>query len=244
MIGRSLRFATAGVLLLSGSSCGGGGGREPGTLYFSQDDNATGLFVLNVATGLATPVGAGTTGTTSATIGLTESYDPDLLLGSTHEDVAEIATDGSGASVLAGSDETEGLAYHDPDGLLYGTINGNFFGMNPLTGEVVTMGLAVPGEDLEGLASDPRNDLIYGIGDTTILYVYDVALDSWGIVGDTTINWDSGGLAYDPDERVLYAVGEGGGDNLYRIDPDTAVATLIGPLGTAARGGLGFVRGD
>jgi hypothetical protein len=37
-------------------------------------------------------------------------------------------------------------------------------------------------------------------------------------------------------------VGEGGGDNLYRIDPDTAQTTLVGPTGlSTTTGGLGFV---
>jgi hypothetical protein len=236
--------ASLALLALVACSGGGGGGGGGGTLYFSQDGNGNGLYVLDTSTGAATLVGLGLTGTTSSTIGLTESGDDDVLIGSTYSEIARIAADGGNASVIVGSEEAEGLAFHRPDGLLYGIINGDFFAADVSTG--LRLGtLDDPGVDIEGLASDAANDQIFGIGDTTDLWVYDVALGNWSIVGSIGIDWEKGaGLAYDPHGRVLYAIGaSGGGENLYRIDPVTAVPTLVGPTGLiGTEGGLGFVR--
>jgi hypothetical protein len=165
-------------------------------LYFSQDNNGNGLFELDMATGAATLVGTGETATTSVTIGLTETANPATLLGSTYADIANIAADGSGATVLANSQEAEALAMNITTGILYGCINASCFTIDPVTG-MSTGAIAGPGVDLEGLAADPDNNVIYGIGNTNNLYVYRVADDMWNLIGDTGRNWNQGGLAYD-----------------------------------------------
>jgi hypothetical protein len=245
---RTRNGLAAGLLALACGGCGGsgGGGRDPGTLFFSQDGNANGLFVLDTSTGLATLVGLGETDTTGSTIGLTETDDATLLVGSTFSDLVLIQADGSGAADLGPPTvAAEGLAFHTSDGLLYTIINQDFRTVDPATGTILTT-LASPPVDIEGLASDYGSN-IFGLGDSVDLYVYDVTADSWSVIGSTGIAWDKGvGLAYDPDEDVLYAVGAtGGGENLYRIDPGTGTTTLVGPTGlVGTRGGLGFVRGD
>ncbi len=224
-------------------ACGGDGPSGPPPvkhLYFSQDANGNGLFELSLTTGTATLVGAGATATSSSTIGLTETADPAVLLGSIWTDVAIIAADGSGASVLANSAGAEALAMNIATGILYGGINGDFFTIAPTTGAQAAI-LASPGTDIEGLAVNASAGVIYGIsGEATNLYVYSIAGNSWDIIGDTGRDWSNAGLAYDHLANVLYAIDDHT-DALYRIDPGTAVATLVGPLGTEAAGGLAFV---
>lgn len=214
-------------------------------LFFSQDSNPNGLFEIDPATGAATLVGAGQNGWTTQTVGLSPSAQRSVLFGSTFADITRILADGSSATVLPGSAEAEGLAFCSSTGTFYGTINdpfsNSFFTIDTTTG-VQIAALAAPPADVEGLACDPVANQVYGIGDTTDLLVYDVAAGSWSVVGDTGINWDSGGLAFDPAAAVLYAVGQGGGDNLYTLDPSTAQPTLVGATGvTPSQGGLAFV---
>jgi hypothetical protein len=233
-------FSFCAVLL---AACGGD--EKPpvtgGVLYFSQDTNPNGLFTLNQTTGAAALVGVGNTGVTSATVGLTEGPGG-TLLGSTWQDIARFQRDGSAPTVFAGSEAAEALAWHSGNGLLYGAINAVFFSMDAATGLRIAT-LPSPPADVEGLAAEASRNVLYGIGASTNLYKYDIAAATWSVVGNTGINWDQGGLAFDPYARVLFAVGAGGAGNLYRINPDTAAATLVGPLGIAgnAHGGLAFV---
>lgn len=243
----NVRGIVLGVLACFAFSLAACGGEETppaprgGVLYFSQDSNAAGLFTVNQTTGLATPVGAGITGVSSATVGLTEGPSG-TLLGSTWSQIERIQKDGSGVTVFAGSEAAEALAWHSGNSLLYGCINGDFFSMNAATGVRIATLAAAPA-DVEGLAVEASRNVIYGIGDSTNLYKYDVAAATWSTVGNTGINWNQGGLAFDAESRVLFAVGNGGAGNLYRINPDTAVATLVGPLGIGGvvNGGLAFV---
>ncbi len=211
-------------------------------LYFSQDGNVNGLFKIDTTTGQATLVGAGITGTNSVTNGLTESANPTILFGSDANGLRRINADGSG-SVLIGSMNIEGLAFDQTSGLLYGTANNSFFTVDQSTGAILTS-LLTPGVDLESLAWVPG--FIYGIDDSTDnLHRYDIAMNTWAVVGNTGANFDNMGLAYDPVATVLYAVGEpGAAASLYKIDPTTGVATVVGPLNLPSgvgRGGLAYV---
>ena len=243
----SLRGILIGVpacLALSLAACGGDDKPPPpagGVLYFSQDLNANGLFIVNQATGAATLSGAGTTTVNGTTVGLTEGPGG-TLLGSTFAEIVRIQKDGSGVTDLTGIEGAEALAWNPVDGLLYGCWNAEFYSMNAATGVRIAT-LPIAPADVEGLAADASRNVIYGIGDSTNLYKYDVAAGAWSIVGNTGINWNQGGLAFDPGARVLFVIGLGGAGNLYRINPDTAAATLVGPLGIAGtvQGGLAFV---
>ena len=216
------------------------------TLYFSQDDNGNGLYSIDTATGAATLVGEGETGTDSATIGLTESDDPNVLWGSTWEDFAIINADGSNANVLATDFSAEALGYDSGSDTLYGGINEEFFTVDPVTG-LRTGDLADPPIDLEALAADAATGLVYGLdgGDDTQLYFYDPGSLSWNTVGDIGLTWEEPGLAFDPNNEWLYAL-NGDDENVYRIDITTAEATLVGNLGLDDfdGGGLGFIAGD
>lgn len=204
-------------------------------LYFSEDYNGGGLYTLDTATGAATNLG--TSGVTSATVGLAPSGDPAVLFGSQWSQLLEINADGSGFSVVGGVG-TEGLAYDPSTGTLYGSINGDFFLVDPLTGANVGT-LASPGADIEGLAWGRGG--VFGLpGTGSDLMFYNPGLDSWSLVGDTGIFWDSTGLAYDPIADVLYA--KGNQDSLlYVIDPNTGGAVVVGDTGIPTGGGLAFL---
>jgi hypothetical protein len=211
----------------------------PGVLYFSEDGQANGLWSLDTVNGASTNVGV--SGVTGSTVGLT--YEPvgDILLGSQPFGLLHIERDGSGSTVH-GTLGIEGMAYDPAGNVLYGAINSRFFTVDPNAGLEITS-LPSPGFDAEGLAWNPTTGHVYAVGDHTNLAKYDSVANTWQTVGSTGINWDQGGLAYDPGRNVLYACGEGAGSVLYEIDPATAVPTAIGDAGVTLQGGLAFAPG-
>ena len=212
-----------------------------GTLFFSQDGNANGLYGIDMETGVATIVGDGTTTVSGSTVGLAGRDAASDLLGSQPFGLLEIAQDGSGATET-GSLGMEGLTYVNSTGILYAIINGDFFTVATDTG-TEDADLADPGFDAEGLASDDDAGVIYAIGDDTNLWAYDVASDTWSSVFDLGNSWNDAGLAYSDAENVLYAVGLG--TDLYRIDPIAQTSTLVGDTGlTTLEGGLGWVPAE
>lgn len=220
-------FALAGLCLSAASA-------SAGVLYLSNDSTGN-LYTLNTTTGAATLIGA--SGTTSQTVGLTPSGSPGILYGTTWTELVHINADGSGF-VDVGPIGQEGLAYDPTSGILYGAINGSFGSFDPANGNLVAS-LAAPGGDVEGLAY--FNGLIYGLADGGLLRSYDIATNTWSLIGDTGVAFDQIGLAYDTELGVLYAVGAQD-SNLYQIDPATAAATVIGSTGLDdAGGGLAFV---
>lgn len=204
-------------------------------LFFSEDSNGNGLYTLDVNTGAATNVGI--SGVTSSTVGLAPSDISSELFATQFAQLLRVAVDGSGATAVGG-DGQEALAYDPGTGTLYGGINGSFRTIDPLTGNNLTS-LADPGVDMEGLAWGDGG--VYGIAGSgqSNLYFYNPGTDSWSVVGDTAVNWDDAGLAFDPGSRTLYGKGDQD-SNLYSIDPDTGASTLIGDTGIAEGGGLAF----
>lgn len=210
-----------------------------GILYFSQDNNTNGLYRLDTVTGTATLIGQSSVN--SATVGLAPSENPNFLYGSEPFGLLVIPIDGSGAS-QRGTTGMEGMAFNISTKILYGILNSDFFTVDPGTGAIAT-DLVNPTFDVEGLAADPFNNKVYGIGDGNNLVVYDVAGNAWSTVGNTGRNWDSAGLDYDPIDRVLYAVSPIQGNTLYRINPVTAAVTTVGPTGISGMGGgLAYVQ--
>jgi len=206
-----------------------------GTLYFSRDGDTNGLFSLSTFDGSATHLGQ--SGVTSSTVGLTESSTPGVLYGSSWTDMLHINADGSGATSVGGV-FCEGMAWDPNGGVLYASINGDFFTADPSNGNRLT-NPALPGADVEGLAYGNKG--VYGLARfDSNLYFYDIGANSWSVVGNTGISWDLAGLAYDPTTNTLY--GKGAQDStLYGIDPGSGQAFKIGDTGIAEGGGLGFV---
>ncbi len=239
---RFLRLSAFGLAALAGcGGGGGGGGPAPVThLFFGQDNNANGLFEIDRSTGTATLVGLGSTSMTSSTNGLTETPNPAILMGSVFNPLVNIASDGSGSSVITGSASAEGLAMDLQTGIIYATINSQFFTVHPVTG--VNTGALAAAPNAEGLAADPDSGLIYAIGPGgTNLSVYNPSTNTWSTVGSTGITWLDPGLAFDHLTGFLYGV-DNTTDSLYRINPNNASTVLVGPLGTNGGGGLAFVE--
>ncbi|MBV7255601.1 PEP-CTERM sorting domain-containing protein [Pacificimonas sp. WHA3] len=205
------------------------------TLYFSEDGNSEGLYVLDTDTGAATNVG--TSGVTGSTVGLAPGADNDSLFGTIWADTADINADGSGSTVV-GDASAEGMAYDPVTNTLWGAINGSFFTID--TGNFDTKSsLASPGQDVEGLAYDGAGG-VFGLADGGDLLRYDIFADIWSPIGNTGVNFDQAGLAYDMATGNLYAKGDQD-SFLYLIDALTASITEIGDTGISNGGGLAFV---
>lgn len=202
-------------------------------LYFLEDTNGN-YYSVNPATGAATLIT--TIGlVTSSTIGLSEGPGG-TMFASTWTDLISFNADGTGA-VTIGPSTAEAMAWCSGSNILYSGINGAFSSVNQATG--VKTALAAPAGDVEGLACDNVNNLVYGLeaNNPANLYRYTPGTNSWALVGNTGLNVNAPGLAMDSASGILYAVT---GGNLYRISPTTAVATLVGPTGVASGGGLAF----
>lgn len=209
--------------------------QETGTLYFSRDSDSQGLYTLDTATGEALHIGE--SGVTGSTVGLAPSTLLDLLYGSKWLGLLHLNADGSGARDVGGVGN-EGLAFDIESETLYGSINGRFRTIDPVDGSVIRT-LNPPGADVEGLAFG--NGGVYGLARfESDLYFYNPDQKSWSTIGDTGVEWDLAGLAFDPATNTLYGKGEQD-TNLYSIDPITARATLIGATGLSEGGGLAFV---
>lgn len=218
-----------------------------GTLFFSQDSNGNGLYVIDLQTGVATLAGAGTSGTTDATIGLAGRGATDPLVGSTFSTLVDIAQDGSSATQFSVV-SAEGLTYVASTDLVYAIINGSFQSVSPSTGLQVEDLTDPPGGlDLEGIAADEASGVIYGLpgegAGTTSLWVYDIATDAWTEGFDTGLSWNDPGMAFSDAEGVLYAIGEAGSsDTVYRFDPVAETVAAVGSTGLALNeGGLAWV---
>jgi hypothetical protein len=210
-------------------------GSAAGTLFFSSDYYEDGLYALDTTTGAATHMGI--SGVDSENVGLSPSPSDDALYGSKWSIFTEINTDGSGYVDIGGVG-TEGLAYDGAN--VYGAINGDFFRVDPTSGENIG-DLAAPGGDVEGLAYCPNDGYIYGLAVGGSLYQYDSTTNIWTLVGNAGIDFDQIGLACDTIGN-LYAKGEQD-SMLYRIDRESAVPTAIGDTGLGKGGGLAYLTG-
>lgn len=177
------------------------------TPHFSQDRNSNGLYTIDTGTGAASLCGNGETGVTSATVGLSPGDNPGTgcsgnLSGSEPFGFQEIRGDGSGASSV-GSTGIEGMAQDALRGTIDGAINGSIFTVNRFTGAAL-LSLPAPGSDVEGLARD-RAGGIFGLDTTGVLKFFDIALNTWSVLGATGIvNGNFGvGLAYDVVDDLL-----------------------------------------
>jgi len=215
-----------------------------------------GLHVLDTATGAASVVGGGFSGITSTGPGLAPTAGSTHLFGSDATALRLVNRDGSGWDTIGGHEAmSEGLAYDAEEDVLYSASNGYLHVRSPVTGETLETWLQPPNEpDIEGLAFDPDTRTLYGLArgfdthpdDYQDLYALEVdaPITGWRAVGSTGGLWASAGLAFDLEDRVLYALGrqdDPGG--LYLIDPLTAATSKIGDTGLpSAAGGLAWVQ--
>ncbi len=207
-----------------------------GTLYFSEDSNANGLYEVSMIDGSVTNIGLTTV--SQGNTGLAPSDQTMKLYGSERFGFTHIDAEGAGVSQLSGV-VIEGLAYDPGSGRVYGAINGAFFLVDPDTGANIGA-LAAPGVDIEGIAFG--GGLVYGLPGSlaTTLHAYDPGTDTWSVIGDTGISWDQSALAYNGNEHRLYAKGNQSAD-LHRIHPFTAATEIVGTTGVVNGGGMAWV---
>lgn len=234
-----------GLVALLAVGCGGGGsgghpGRSDGFVYLSVDGDSNGLYRIDPSTGAATHLGA--TGVSSSTCGLTETDDPNLLIGSLPFGIAHVDADGSGFVDTGGNQIAEGLAYDPNTGTYFAILNSDLTTFDPVSGDTLLTLSSAP-DDVEGLTYGGPG-VLYGITSNTSangdLYRYLIATDSWVMIANTGVDFVDAGLAWDPDSNWLFAKGSQD-DFLYRIDPATGATTIVGSTGVSGGGGLAFV---
>lgn len=236
------------------TACGGSPKADPkppvnpenGGLFLNGGGTANRLYLLDHVTGEAHELGAGLTEYFHSG-GLAWGGDRSALLGTDFYDLYSMPVNGNQPTKLnTGPCSAEGLAMDIDADVLYQSVNGILQTVSPVDCETTAM-LMRTGPDIEGLALDAENQLLYGIGrnDDRLLRL-DLAAGepyAWTAVGSTGAQWDQSGLAYDPALQVLYAVGhETDLAGLYTIDPLTAQTSLVGDTGlVAAVGGLAWI---
>jgi len=210
-------------------------------LYFSEDNNPKGLYLIDPATGATKNIGLN--GVVSGTVGLAPTAVPTDLYGSSPWDLLRTKTDGSGAGTI-GPGTTEALAYHRSTSTLYGALNGSFFTLDPLIGGIVTNLPNPSGDDFEGLTFDIRRGVVWalpGFADSdTWLYYYTPDTGLWTRYMDTQIDWSEGSLAYDPKKDMLY-IKDTVTSALIGIDVPNRNLFKIGDTRLNTGGGLAFV---
>ena len=223
------------VMALTGSAMAQQG------LYFSEDYNSDGLYSLSTTTGAATHLGS--SGVTSATVGLAPTESMTELFGSSWTRLHRMRTDGSGYADL-GEAYAEALGYDSTTDTLYGMLNSSFFTLDPLGGGQVSSLPNPTGLDFEGLAFDEGRDVLWAIpgyaDSDTWVWTYTPSTQTWTEVYDTGVDWIECGLAYNPFDDVLYAKSSGDA-TLYQIDLGTGLTSRIGSTGLTTGGGLAYV---
>jgi|GEM_PF-981278 len=107
---------------------------------------------------------------------------------------------------------------------------------SPNTYTTISPGAPIADGDFEGAgAIDPNNNTTgYTADNVGNIYSLDVLTGTYALLGNTGLATGFTGLAYNPDDGVLYGVNS---NNLYLVDPVAASATLVGSLGLPGDGG-------
>ena len=208
-----------------------------GTLYLVDGTN---LYTVDVGTAALAVVGP------AFDDGLAPSDNPSsyLFIASQEPALYALPRNGTAQVLIApiGGDGDRGLAYNMKTGMLFGTDNQSFGSIDTVTGAFTA--LASPPTETECLAADPGRNLVYGL-DTDIedLMAYDVAGDTWSVIGPTSVaNGGKAGMAYDPEGDVIYVADREDTGNLYSVNPVTGATTHIGVTGAdSSFYGLTFV---
>ncbi len=205
---------------------------------FLVNDSADRLYEIDLSDNSITDIGpAGD----SEALAPTDDFTHLFATGNGSDPLITVAVDGSGITTIGGDPAGDrGLAYNVYTKKLYGS-NGTSFGtIDVLTGNFNSLDFPPGATDVEGLAADPINNMIYGLNNDGDLYLYNVALATWSTIGDTGENWNDCGLAFDVANNILYAVNSSG--ELYSINPSTAMITFLSDtgLGTGNDYGLAY----
>ncbi|MBS3951798.1 MAG: hypothetical protein KGZ88_02490 [Methylomicrobium sp.] len=209
-----------------------------GALYLG--DPVDSLYSVNTTTAGVSFIGAG------ECEGLAPSGDSSFLYCVNNNDTLYTIATATGVRTIVGSmggansTGDRGLAYNTTTGILYGSDLTRFGSINTSTGEYTALATH-PSESIDCLAANPNQNVIYGVDWGGSLYIYNVGTNSWAFSSlDTGLDGDGCGLAFDPNEGILYFV-ESSTGNLYSINPNSLIATVIGDTGLTYPFGLAFV---
>lgn len=141
--------------------------------------------------------------------------------------VYSINTSTAAATLLFNGIPSQCLAFNTNNGLLYGisTQTNQIATMNPANSQVTFQGFAA--HPMDGLAYLPASDRLLGVY-LNALYEVDKTTGATTRIAQIGLQPPSD-IAYDPLLNCFY--GTSGNMTLYRIDPATAVRTVIGPTG-------------
>ena len=214
----------------------------PPTLYLGENFIDS-LYAVSTTAGSTGYIGSGNCE------GLAPSSDPSFLFCVNDDDTLyRISTaDGTRTTIgsMGASDSTgdKGLAYNTVTGILYGVDLTRFGSINTSTGAYTALA-SHPSEDMECLAANPNQNVIYGVDWGGSLYIYNVGTNTWASSSlDTGLDGFGCGLAFDPNANILYFID--GSGVLYSINPNTLVVTAIRDTGLGDYAlGLAFVRHD
>jgi hypothetical protein len=219
-----------GFLASDSSACAG-------VIYGLSSSNPGRLYTIDPATGQATL--AVTISNNTAVPGLDflngALYASDVVgPGQFHFGTIDLATGVFTAiNNQGGSVNWHGLAANEAANVLY-TIDindGNKLKSITPGGVITTIGPGT-GIDGRGLAYDNVNGILYGTTQSNGgLYRIDTVTGTSTLIGNTLLNTNEIGLAYDSSTGTLYANQGGFGRQLFRIDTVTGAATLIGSNG-------------
>ncbi len=223
---------------------------EDGAGVFYSTDRATDqVFKIDPDTGAATLVGS--TGFDASFSGLSIDdgplYASDIFDPSTFEwSLATIDQDTGLADIIGPQFDTDIHAIAHQDGTLYGfSIFQGLGTLNEDTGAFTpSFGSSTFPVEMRAADVDESTNTLFALGADNALYTIDVDSGVASFVGSTGVDFNFRmGLAYNPEDEQLYALGDdsGSGDNLYRIDKTSGAATLIGNTGLVEADSLEFV---
>ncbi len=224
-------------------------------VFYATDSATDSVYQIDSQTGTATLVGP--LGFTSDFSGLSsdssELSDEEPLFASNifdplnSESLATLELKTGAATVIGPQFASDIHAIAHQDGILYGfSVTQGLGTIDPATG-AFTPSFDVPTfpVSMEGADVDESTNTLFALGEDNALYTIDVSTGEASLVGSTGVEFNSRvGLAYNPEDEQLYALGDDSeaGDNLYQIDKATGAATLIGNTGLVEADSLEFVE--
>ena len=230
-------------------------GMDAGGVFYSTDRATDQVFQIDPQTGEATLVGDAGFDTSFSGLSIDDGdedgdeslFASDLFDPSTFEwSLATLDLDTGAADIVGPQFDSDVHAIAHQDGTLYGFSLFQGLGtLDPDTGVFTpSFGFSTLPVEMRGADVDESTNTLFALGADNALYTIDVDTGTASFVGSTGVDFNFRmGLAYNPQDDQLYALGDdsGSGDNLYRIDKATGAATLIGNTGLVEADSLEFV---